>query len=150
VSFNYIPGTPPAEPLMMTYENGHVHSVTTYNPYLSFLNHYDTLFYNQQNDVTRWSTVMPRSTFLDVKRFTYDDQLNPFYFINDLMAVFNRDYFLWQFFLSQHNCTSKYYELFDVMVNYENTYDRKNRIVKTRFTERNLDQPDSLIFEYMR
>lgn len=144
------PSLEPAEPVEITYEQGHVHSITAHNVYLPFLTRYDTLIYNQQNDITTWATPLPRSTAVNVKHYTYDNRYNPLYLIEDLLIVFFKDYFLWEFFLSQHNSVTKYYELYDVTVNYENFYDQKNRLTKKRFTERSYQQPDSLVYEYMR
>jgi hypothetical protein len=140
----------PEEPVIITYDQGHVRSITSVNFFLSFLTVDDTLTYNQQHDVTRWSTSMPRSIDRDVKYYTYDNRYNPLYFIDDLLIVFSEERFLWDFFMSQHNSTSKFYELYNEMVNYENFYDNKGRLVKKRFAER-FDQPlDSLTFEYLR
>ena len=145
-----VPGIPFPEPVIITYNQDKVHSITKINVFLSFLSAYDTVTYNQQNDITRWSTVLPRSTFLDVKNYTYDNKYNPLYFFEDLLVVFSEEPFLWEFFLSQHNSLTKYYQLYDITVNYQNTYDRKNRLIKKVFKER-FDSPlDSLTFQYMK
>jgi hypothetical protein len=136
--------------VIITYDGGHVRSITSVNYYLSFLTVDDTLTYNQQHDITRWSTSMPRSIDRDVKYYTYDHRYNPLYFIDDLLIVFSENRFLWDFFMSQHNSTSKYYQLFNETVNYENFYDNKGRLVKKRFAERFGQPVDSLTFEYMR
>ena len=150
--FNYRPAPTgfPEEPVIITYDQGHVRSITKVNYYLSFLTVDDTLTYNQQNDVTRWSTNMARSNDRDVKYYTYDNRYNPLYFIDDLLIVFSENRFLWDFFMSQHNSTSKFYQLFNETVNYENFYDSKGRLVKKRFAERFGQPVDSLTFEYFR
>ena len=48
------------------------------------------------------------------------------------------------------NSTSKFYQLFNETVNYENFYDSKGRLVKKRFAERFGQPVDSLTFEYFR
>jgi hypothetical protein len=141
---------PAPAPVVMTYNQGHLHSITRYDMYLSFLTSYDTVTYNQQNNIFRWSSVIPRSTFLDVKWYTYDNRLNPLYFIDDLLIVFARGGITPEFYLSQHNSTSIFYELYNITVNYHNYYDNKQRLIKKVFAGRFSQQPDSLTFHYVR
>lgn len=64
------------------------------------------------------------------KNYTYDNRLNPLYLIDDLLPVFSEDYVLWEFFVSEHNSLTKYYGLYNVTINYENSYDNRERLVK--------------------
>jgi hypothetical protein len=146
-----IPPGPFPEPVIITYNQDKVHSITKINNYLSYLSTYDTVTYNQQNDIVRWASAIPRSELVDVRDFTYDNKYNPLYFIEDLLIVFSEDQFLWEFFLSQHNSLTQYFQLYNVTVNYQNTYDRKNRLIKKVFNQRfNVNALDSLTFQYMK
>lgn len=145
-----VPGGPFPEPTVITYQQGHVHSITNYPQYPPTSTRYDTLIYNQQNNITRWASSMQRSSLWDVKWFTYDNRYNPLYFIDDLLVIFAWGGIGREYFLSQHNSTSKFYELYNITVNYQNYYDNKQRLIKKVFTERFGQQPDSLTFHYMR
>lgn len=153
IQFEYdgIPPGPFPEPVIITYNQDKVHSITKINNYLSYLSTYDTVTYNQHNDIVRWASAIPRSELVDVRDFTYDTKYNPLYFIEDLLIVFSEDQFLWEFFLSQHNSLTQYFQLYNVTVNYKNTYDRKNRLIKKVFNQRfNANALDSLTFQYMK
>jgi hypothetical protein len=146
-----IPPQPFPEPGIITYDQGKVHTITLINTYLSFQSKYDTVTYNQKNDIIRWASAIPRSTMVDVRDYTYDNKYNPLYFIDDLLIVFSEEQFLWEFFLSQHNSLTQYFRLYNVTVNYQNTYDRKNRLIKKVFNQRfDANALDSLTFQYMK
>lgn len=143
-----VPPGPFPEPTVLTYHQGQLRSITTYPQYPPTSDRIDSVYYNAQKDITRWVTNMPRSVDLDVKRYTYDNKYNPLYFVDDLLVILSRSDIAREFFLSQHNSTTKYYELFNVNVTYQNTYDSRQRLTKKVFTERFAQQPDSLVFQY--
>lgn len=143
-----VPAGPFPEPTVLTYQQGQLRSITTYPQYPPFFDRIDSVYYNGQMDITRWVTNMPRSVDLDVKRYTYDTKYNPLYFVDDLLVILSRSDIDREFFLSQHNSTSVYYELFNVNVTYQNTYDSRQRLTKKVFTGRFAQQPDSLVFQY--
>lgn len=135
----------------ITYEKGHVHSVTHYNLSNPSLTTYDTFTYFK-NDIVRWSALLPGST-PDTRHYTYDrHHYNPLYFFaDDLLAVFSGSRSEWEFFLgSEHVTTSKFYEQSQQLVKYENYYDRKGRLIKKVFIEPSFTKPDSLTFEYVK
>lgn len=136
------------EPTMLTYQQGQLRSITTFPP--MFFDRYDTLTWNQQHDITRWSTNMPRSIDLDVRLFTYDSRYNPLYFIDDLLVILSRSTISREFVLSQHNSTVVFHQLFNSTVNYQNTYDKKQRLTKKVFAGRFGSPVDSLLFQYQR
>jgi|GEM_PF-1196907 len=143
-----VPLGPFPEPTTLTYQQGQLRSITTISQYPPISDRIDSVYYNGQKDITRWVTNMPRSVDLDVKRYTYDTKYNPLYFVDDLLVVFSNSGIGRDFFLSQHNSTSKYYELYNINVTYQNTYDSRQRLTKKVFTERFAQQPDSLVFQY--
>lgn len=135
----------------LTYEKGHVHTITQRDLSNPSLTTYDTFTY-LKNDVIRWATVTPEAP-LDTRHYTYDrHRNNPLYpFADDLLAVYSGSRFEWEFFLgSEHVSTSKYYEQSQQLVTYENFYDRKGRLIKKVWTEPAFTRPDSLVFNYVK
>jgi hypothetical protein len=147
---DYIPtgNMPMPTSTRLTYDQGELRSTTTIPPWPSATYRIDSMYYNGQKDIVRWVSNFPRTVDLDVKRYTYDNKYNPLYFIDDLWVIMSESYIGPEFFLSQHNSTSKYSEYFNVNVTYQNSYDNRQRLTKKVFTERFAEQPDSLVFEY--
>jgi hypothetical protein len=135
----------------ITYDRGHVHTVTHYDVQDPSLSTYDKFDY-VKNDIARWSALVPPSP-MQSSIYTYDPKhYNPLYSLaDDLLVVFSgfRSRFPWEFFLgNEHVTTSKFYEQSKKLVKYENHYDRKDRLIKKVFTEPPYTTPDSLTFEY--
>lgn len=139
------------EPTRITYQQGHIHTIHTYYPYPPNNNKDHILTYNQQSNITTWSSNMPRTDIRDVKQYTYDNKYNPLYFIDDLLVIWYIGSSIHpDLYLSKHNSTTKLYELDNSTVTYQNHYDSKQRLIKKVFTERFGTQPDSLTFHYVK
>jgi hypothetical protein len=145
-----VPGGPFPEPTTLTWHQGLLRSTSTISQYPPISNRIDSVYYNEQKDVFRWVTNVPRSVSLDVKLYTYDNKYNPLYFIDDLLVVFYRTGIPREFLLSQHNSTTVFHQLYNVNVAYQNFYDSRQRLTKKLFYGRFSEQADSLIFQYLR
>jgi hypothetical protein len=94
----------------------------------------DTLTFNQQNDLVRWSRpAMAPSTHI-VGTFTHDSGLNPLYCIDNLFLILHDPFIPESLYYSQHNSTRVVWvshpDLSTYVDNYENIYDDSTRIVQ--------------------
>ncbi|WEK34940.1 MAG: hypothetical protein P0Y53_20825 [Candidatus Pseudobacter hemicellulosilyticus] len=137
-------------PTILTHADGHLKSITYIDPLLSYWDDFDTLYYNGNNDVYRWVTRVPRSNWTDVRLFSFDNRHNPLYYVDDLIIVFSEMPQLRECFLSQHNSTAMDFPAREVHLDYQNTYDKKNRLVKKVFTQWGYSKPDTLVFRYLK
>ena len=133
-SFTYnlyaFPGFPP-QTVTLTYDaRGNIKTIGT-----------ETLHFNHDNDLVHWE----RSSLSAA--YTYDNKLNPLYFIDDLFVMFVEERYIWEYAFSQHNSTNKTYDDGHLSFADENDYDAHQRLVKKKFTEGG-SLPDSLEFSY--
>jgi len=71
-----------------------------------------TITYDAANNVRSWNNILYSS---------YDNELNPLYYVNNLFAIFVEEPFIWEYAFSQHNLTS-----------IANEYNSANQLVKGR------------------
>jgi hypothetical protein len=159
----------PPEPIDITYLQGDVHTITSTQVVFPDLTTHDTLDYVNKN-LARWATntrLPVVGDVLDRRFYTYDrEHFNPLYFIDDLMAILSFadvvffepgvpvllpvERYLWEYILSPNVSLTKFYDLYQEVITYENFYDSNGRLIKKKFTEHGQTQADSLTFEYLK
>lgn len=90
-------------------------------------NPYMQLTYDNYNNVIQWNSTS-QSTF------TYDNQPNPLYYVNNLFALFVEEPFIWYYAFSQHNSTSRSYAG-GTTIFYQNEYNTSGQLVTKSFND---------------
>jgi hypothetical protein len=145
--FTYYLRIVPAAPARytITYEGGNIRTITERRSPSSA--NFDTLTFNSQNNLVQWLQTISHTPVL-VTTFTYDEGLNPLYFIDNLFVMFTEEHFIWEFVFSEHNSTGKTRTTSTVdHWEYINEYDRHGRLSKKLMLQGS--RRDSLVYRYI-